>query len=180
MNRSTAAFVSLALLLLPCVGCAASSTNPEAGPTAWTNVFYGFWWLVGVAGSSLALYQAWQFFTWMESQPAGTPDMVRIAGYVQTGADAYLKQQRRVLYWVFGAVCLLLLWMSFGLGVQSGWVPLAFLSGGFFSGLAGWFGMKTATLASNRTAAGAERSLNEGLQVAFRSGAVMEIGRAHV
>ena len=55
MNRSTAAFVSLALLLLPCAGCAAATNNPEAGPTAWTNVFYGFWWLVGVAGSSLAL-----------------------------------------------------------------------------------------------------------------------------
>ena len=173
VKRSFASLVAVAAILLSLAGCGTAAANPEAGPTGWTNLFFGFWWLVAVAGSSLALYQAWQFFTWMESQPAGTPDMIRIAGYVQTGADAYLKQQRRVLYWVFGAVCLLLIWMSFGLGVQSGWVPLAFLSGGFFSGLAGWFGMKTATLASNRTAAGAERSLNEGLQVAFRSGAVM-------
>ncbi len=163
----------MAVVVLSVAGCGTAATNPEAGPTGWTNLFFGFWWLLAVAGSSLALYQAWQFFIWMERQPAGTPDMIRIAGYVQTGADAYLQQQRRVLYWVFGAVCLLLIWMSFGLGVQSGWVPLAFLSGGFFSGLAGWCGMKTATLASNRTAAGAERSLNEGLQVAFRSGAVM-------
>ncbi|MFM8706935.1 MAG: hypothetical protein ACKOHK_02280, partial [Planctomycetia bacterium] len=70
MNRSIAAVVALAFLLLPCVGCGTAASNPEAGPTAWTNVFYGFWWLVGVAGSSLALYQAWQFFKWMESQPA--------------------------------------------------------------------------------------------------------------
>ena len=99
--------------------------------------------------------------------------MIDIAGYVRTGADAYLKQQYKVVGWAFLAISLLLLWMALGLGVQSLWVPFAFISGGFFSGLAGWFGMKTATLASNRTAAGAERSLNEGLQIAFRSGAVM-------
>ncbi|MFM7033734.1 MAG: sodium-translocating pyrophosphatase [Planctomycetia bacterium] len=121
----------------------------------------------------LALFQAWQFFRWMEAQPAGTQKMVEIAGYVRTGADAYLKQQYKVVGWAFLAICALLLWMALGLGVQSLWVPFAFLSGGIFSGLAGWFGMKTATLASNRTAAGAERSLNEGLQIAFRSGAVM-------
>jgi inorganic pyrophosphatase/K(+)-stimulated pyrophosphate-energized sodium pump len=136
-------------------------------------MFYVFWWLVGVGGSALALFQAWQFFKWMEAQPAGTQKMIEIAGYVRTGADAYLKQQYKVVGWAFLAICALLLWMAVGLGVQSLWVPFAFLSGGFFSGLAGWFGMKTATLASNRTAAGAERSLNEGLQIAFRSGAVM-------
>ena len=141
VKRSFASLVAVAAIVLSLAGCGTAATNPEAGPTGWTNLFFGFWWLLAVAGSSLALYQAWQFFQWMESQPAGTPDMIRIAGYVQTGADAYLKQQRRVLYWVFGAVCLLLLWMSFGLGVQSGWVPLAFLSGGLFSGLAGWCGM---------------------------------------
>ena len=104
MKYPSVSLVALAALLLPIAGCAASSTSPEAGPTGWTNLVFGFWWLVGVAGSSLALYQAWQFFKWMEAQPVGTPDMVRIAGYVQTGADAYLKQQRGVLYWVFGAV----------------------------------------------------------------------------
>jgi inorganic pyrophosphatase/K(+)-stimulated pyrophosphate-energized sodium pump len=136
-------------------------------------MFYVFWWLVGVGGAALALFQAWQFFQWMEAQPAGTQKMIDIAGYVRTGADAYLKQQYKVVGWAFLAISLLLLWMALGLGVQSLWVPFAFISGGFFSGLAGWFGMKTATLASNRTAAGAERSLNEGLQIAFRSGAVM-------
>lgn len=134
---------------------------------------YGFWWAVGVAGAVLALYQAWQFFQWMESQPAGSAEMVKIAGYVRTGADAYLQQQYKVVAAFFVVIFLLLAVMAFGLKVQSAWVPFAFISGGLFSGLAGWFGMKTATLASNRTAAGAERSLNEGLQVAFRSGAVM-------
>jgi K(+)-stimulated pyrophosphate-energized sodium pump len=134
---------------------------------------YGFWWAVGVACSVLALYQAWQFFQWMESQPAGSPEMIKIAGYVRTGADAYLRQQYKVVAAFFVVIFLLLAVMAFGLEVQSAWVPFAFISGGLFSGLAGWFGMKTATLASNRTAAGAERSLNEGLQVAFRSGAVM-------
>jgi K(+)-stimulated pyrophosphate-energized sodium pump len=134
---------------------------------------YGFFWLLGLACACLALYKAWDFFKWMESQPAGTPEMVKIAGYVRTGADAYLKQQYKVVAAFFVAIFLILAVMAFGLKVQSAWVPFAFISGGFFSGLAGWFGMKTATLASNRTAAGAERSLNDGLQVAFRSGAVM-------
>ena len=147
--------------------------SEAAAPTGAANLFYVLWWLVGVGGASLALYQAWQFFQWMVAQPAGTPKMIEIAGYVRTGADAYLKQQYKVVGWAFLAICVLLLWMALGLGVQSLWVPFAFLSGGLFSGLAGWFGMKTATLASNRTAAGAERSLNEGLQIAFRSGAVM-------
>jgi inorganic pyrophosphatase/K(+)-stimulated pyrophosphate-energized sodium pump len=166
--------VVAALLVLPLVGCGGGvPVNPEAPPSGWGNLIYVFWWLVGVGGAALALWQAWQFFQWMEAQPAGTQKMIDIAGYVRTGADAYLKQQYKVVGWAFLAICILLLWMAAGLGVQSMWVPFAFLSGGLFSGLAGWFGMKTATLASNRTAAGAERSLNDGLQIAFRAGAVM-------
>ena len=162
------------LALVSLAGCGGAPVNPEAPPSGIAgNFFYVLWWLVGMGSSALALFQAWQFFQWMEAQPAGTQKMIDIAGYVRTGADAYLKQQYKVVAWAFLAICILLLWMALGLGVQSLWVPFAFLSGGFFSGLAGWFGMKTATLASNRTAAGAERSLNEGLQIAFRSGAVM-------
>ena len=175
MKRLTtliAAAITAVMAFAPTVAFAAAATL-EANERKWLFGPYGFWWVIGVAGASLALYQAWQFFQWMEAQPPGTEDMVRIAGYVRTGADAYLKQQYKVVGWVFLGVGLLLLWMALGLGVQSAWVPVAFLSGGFFSGLAGWFGMKTATLASNRTAAGAARSLNEGLQIAFRSGAVM-------
>jgi K(+)-stimulated pyrophosphate-energized sodium pump len=153
---------------LPVVAFAADeiTTEPMFGA-------YGLFWLLGLAGACVALYKAWEFFKWMESQPAGTAEMIKIAGYVSTGADAYLKQQYKVVGIFFVAIFLLLAVMAFGLEVQSAWVPFAFISGGFFSGLAGWFGMKTATLASNRTAAGAERSLNDGLQVAFRSGAVM-------
>jgi inorganic pyrophosphatase/K(+)-stimulated pyrophosphate-energized sodium pump len=162
-----------ALAILALAGCGGVPANPEAPPSGFANLFYLVWWLVGVGGSALALFQAWQFFQWMEAQPAGTQKMIDIAGYVRTGADAYLKQQYKVVGWAFLGILVFLLWMALGLGVQSLWVPFAFLSGGFFSGLAGWFGMKTATLASNRTAAGAERSLNEGLQIAFRSGAVM-------
>ena len=161
------------LVLMSLSGCASAETNPADAPSGMGNIWYLLLWLVGVGGSSLALYQAWQFFIWMEAQPAGTPKMIEIAEDVRRGAYAYLRQQYKVVAWAFLAISLFLLWMSVGLGVQSLWVPFAFLSGGFFSGLAGWFGMKTATLASNRTAAGAERSLNEGLQIAFRSGAVM-------
>jgi inorganic pyrophosphatase/K(+)-stimulated pyrophosphate-energized sodium pump len=154
-------------------GCGGAPADPHAAPGVAANLFYFLWWCVGVAGATLALWQAWQFFHWMEAQPAGTPKMIEIAEDVRKGAYAYLRQQYKVVAWAFLAISVFLLWLALGLGVQSLWVPFAFLSGGFFSGLAGWFGMKTATLASNRTAAGAERSLNEGLQIAFRSGAVM-------
>ena len=151
----------------------AAEASPAAGETLWLLGPFGFWWLLGVAGASLALWQAWQFYGWMERQDPGTQRMIDIAGYVRTGADAYLKQQYKVVALFFVAIFVLLAIMAFALKVQSPWVPFAFISGGLFSGLAGWFGMKTATLASNRTAAGAERSLNEGLQIAFRAGAVM-------
>ena len=167
---SCMAFMMTILADSPVLAAADAAAGSER---VWLLGPYGFWWLVGVAGAGLALYQAWQFFKWMEAQPAGTPRMVEIAGFVRTGADAYLKQQYKVVAMFFGAIFLLLAVMAFVLKVQSAWVPFAFISGGLFSGLAGWFGMKTATLASNRTAAGAERSLNEGLQIAFRSGAVM-------
>jgi K(+)-stimulated pyrophosphate-energized sodium pump len=169
LSHRLAAAAAVVVALLPSIAWAGEA----ASETMWLLGPYGFWWAVGVAGAVLALYQAWQFFQWMESQPAGSQEMVKIAGYVRTGADAYLQQQYKVVAAFFVVIFLLLAVMAFGLKVQSAWVPFAFISGGLFSGLAGWFGMKTATLASNRTAAGAERSLNEGLQVAFRSGAVM-------
>ncbi len=161
-----------ALVVALCPTLALANDGGEAS-AVWLFGPYGFWWALGVASAVLALWQAWQFFHWMEGQPAGTQKMIDIAGYVRTGADAYLKQQYKVVAMFFVAIFLLLAIMAFALKVQSAWVPFAFISGGLFSGLAGWFGMKTATLASNRTAAGAERSLNDGLQIAFRSGAVM-------
>ena len=99
--------------------------------------------------------------------------MCEIALYVRKGAMAYLKQQYKVVGIVFVILCALFAFMAYGLNVQNPWVPFAFLTGGFFSGLAGFFGMKTATYASARTANAARKSLNAGLKVAFRSGAVM-------
>jgi inorganic pyrophosphatase/K(+)-stimulated pyrophosphate-energized sodium pump len=172
VNRFLAAGAAVCSVLLA-AATASASEAADAASQVWFFGPYGFWWLVGTGGSVLALFQAWQFFKWMEAQPAGSQKMIDIAGYVRTGADAYLKQQYKVVAGFFLVIFLLLLILAFVLKVQSAWVPFAFISGGLFSGLAGWFGMKTATLASSRTAAGAERSLNDGLQVAFRSGAVM-------
>ena len=124
-------------------------------------------------GSILALAFAFYFFRYMKKQDPGTPDMQRIAGYVQKGAMVYLKRQYRVVAFVFLLIFILFSFMAYVLHTQNPWVPFAFITGGFFSGLAGFLGMRTATFASNRTTAGAKVSLNKGLQVAFRSGAVM-------
>ena len=116
---------------------------------------------------------AWFFFCQMMAADEGTPRMKEIALYVRKGAMAYLKQQYKVVCIVFVVLCALFAFMAYGLNVQNPWVPFAFLTGGFFSGLAGFFGMKTATYASARTANAARESLNAGLKIAFRSGAVM-------
>ena len=129
-------------------------------------------WLVPVA-SVVALGMAWFFFRQMMKEDEGTPRMREIALYVRRGAMAYLKQQYKVVSIVFVVLCVLFAFMAYGLEVQNPWVPFAFLTGGFFSGLAGFFGMKTATYASARTANAARKSLDGGLKVAFRSGAVM-------
>ncbi len=124
-------------------------------------------------GSILALVFAWIFFKQMMRESEGTATMVRIAAHVRKGAMAYLKQQYKVVLLVFIILTILFVILAYGVGVQNKWVPFAFLTGGFFSGLAGFFGMKTATYASARTANAAQQSLNSGLKVAFRSGAVM-------
>ncbi|MCI0681264.1 MAG: sodium-translocating pyrophosphatase [Gemmataceae bacterium] len=121
----------------------------------------------------LALVFAYLFYKEILRADPGDERMQQIAGYVREGAFAYLRRQYRVVAVVFAVLMLLLAWQAFGLEQQHGLVPIAFLTGGFFSGLAGFFGMNTATLASNRTAQGAKESLNRGLQVAFRAGAVM-------
>ena len=99
--------------------------------------------------------------------------MIQIAEAVRQGAMSYLRQQYKIVGWVFAALVLLFSIMAYGFGVQNAWVPIAFLTGGFFSGLSGFLGMKTATYASARTANAARTSLNAGLRIAFRSGAVM-------
>ena len=129
-------------------------------------------WLVPIA-SIVALGMAFFFFRQMMGEDEGTPRMREIALYVRKGAMAYLWQQYKVVGIVFVVLCALFAFMAYGLNVQNPWVPFAFLTGGLFSGLAGFFGMKTATYASARTANAARNSLNAGLKVAFRSGAVM-------
>ena len=129
-------------------------------------------WLVPVA-SVVALSMAFLFFRSMMQADDGTPRMREIAGHVRRGAMAYLKQQYKVVLIVFVVLAIIFSIMAYGFGVQNPWVPGAFLTGGFFSGLAGFFGMKTATYASARTANAARQSLDGGLKIAFRSGAVM-------
>ena len=123
--------------------------------------------------SVLALLFAFIFYRQMKKEDEGTPTMKQIAQYVREGAMAYLKQQYKVVVIVFIVLAVFFAILAYGFGVQNPWVPFAFLTGGFFSGLAGFIGMKTATFASGRTANAARRSLNSGLKVAFRSGAVM-------
>ncbi|MFQ5490332.1 MAG: sodium-translocating pyrophosphatase [Phycisphaerae bacterium] len=130
------------------------------------------WWVAPI-GAVIALLFAFIFYKQVRAADAGDEDMIRIAKYVSDGAMAYLKRQYMVVTMVFIVLALVLAFMAFVLKVQNTIVPLAFLTGGFFSGLCGFLGMKTATLASNRTTAGAKQSLNRGLVVAFRAGAVM-------
>ena len=132
-----------------------------------TNLFY-----LVPAAAVIALLFAYIFFRQMMKESEGTATMKQIAQFVREGAMAYLKQQYKVVIVVFVVLAALFAVLAW-LGVQNSWVPFAFLTGGFFSGLAGFVGMKTATYASARTANAAQRSLNSGLKVAFRSGAVM-------
>ena len=134
-----------------------------------TNTLF---WLVPLS-SVLALFFAWYFYKQLMKTDEGTPQMKKIALYVRRGAMSYLRQQYKIVGLVFLVLVVLFSIMAFGFGLQNEWVPVAFLTGGFFSGLSGYLGMKTATYASARTANAARTSLNSGLQIAFRSGAVM-------
>ena len=129
-------------------------------------------WIIPLA-SICALGMAWVFFRQMMKEEEGMARMKEIAGHVRRGAMAYLKQQYKVVTLVFIVLALIFAFMAYVLHVQNPWVPFAFLTGGFFSGLAGFFGMKTATYASARTANAARSGLDRGLKIAFRSGAVM-------
>ena len=125
------------------------------------------------AASLVALAFAYIFFRQMMKEDEGTPTMKEIALYVRQGAMAYLKQQYKIVIIVFVVLAALFAVLAYGFHIQNTWVPFAFLTGGFFSGLAGFVGMRTATYASGRTANAARKSLNQGLKIAFRSGAVM-------
>ncbi len=129
-------------------------------------------WFVPIA-SVIALLLAWYFYRQTMKESEGTEQMARIARFVRQGAMSYLKQQYKIVGIVFVCLAILFAIMAYGFQLQNSWVPVAFLTGGFFSGLAGYLGMKTATNASARTANAARTSLNGGLRIAFRSGAVM-------
>ncbi len=129
-------------------------------------------WLVPIS-ALFALGFAWYFFRQMMSMDEGTDMMKKIATHVRKGASAYLRQQYKVVIIVFLVITVIFSFLAYGLGVQNNWVPFAFITGGFFSGLAGFFGMKAATYASGRVANACRSSLDGGLRLAFRSGAVM-------
>ncbi|MBR4650099.1 MAG: sodium-translocating pyrophosphatase, partial [Bacteroidaceae bacterium] len=135
------------------------------------NIISVFW-FVPVA-SLIALGMALYFYLQMKKEDEGTPRMREIAQHVRKGAMAYLKQQYKIVAVVFIVLAVVFAVMAYGFQMQNPWVPFAFLTGGLFSGLAGFFGMKTATYASARTANAARKSLDGGLRIAFRSGAVM-------
>ena len=150
----------------------AAEPDEAAQATQGLGALWG-WWGLAAAGSAVALLFALKFFRQMMREPEGTDRMKEIASYVREGARAYLRRQYRVVAIIFVAISIVFSFLAFGLKVQSVWVPFAFLTGGIFSGLCGFLGMKSATYASARTANAAQGSLNAALQIAFRSGAVM-------
>jgi K(+)-stimulated pyrophosphate-energized sodium pump len=131
------------------------------------------WWFLAPVCGGIALFMARKYYKEVEDSHEGDPDMIKVAGYVRDGAMAYLRRQYTVVAVVFVALIAILAWMAYGLHLQHPIVPFAFLTGGFFSGLCGFIGMRTATMAAHRTTAGARDGLNRGLRVAFRAGAVM-------
>ena len=186
MRRLLAGFLLIVTLTVLCwvmvFGESGSSSTNSAAATDSEHVTktksgpkLGTWLLWGVApvGSALALIFAWHFYRWLMRKDEGTEQMIAVAQYVREGARAYIKRQYRTVAIFFLFAFLFLFFLAWVLGVQHKVVPFAFLTGGFFSGLCGYLGMKTATNASARTANAARTSLNGGLQVAFRSGAVM-------
>ncbi|MCK9555970.1 sodium-translocating pyrophosphatase [bacterium] len=158
--------VTLLLIFFSAGVASASAETPDP------RTIPPIWW-IAPAASILALITAFLFYKMMMKESEGTPKMKEIAAAVREGAMTYLKQQYKIVGIFFLVVFLIFILMAFGIKVQSRWVPFAFLTGGFFSGLSGFLGMKTATNAGARTANGARTSLNQGLVVAFRSGAVM-------
>lgn len=155
---------------MPALALSTVAMAAEGAQTGETSAPF-IWWIAPI-GSLLALGFAIFFYKKMMEAPEGTETMIQIARHVREGAYAYLFRQYSVVTLVFIVLLAIFAFLAYK-GVQNPFVPVAFLTGGFFSGLCGFLGMKTATNASARTAQGASQSLNSGLQVAFRSGAVM-------
>jgi K(+)-stimulated pyrophosphate-energized sodium pump len=155
------------MVLLGFAGTAFASDGSEAAVEAIPPI-----WFIAPVGAILALFFAYYFYKKVMAAPPGNETMIEIAHHVREGAYAYLYRQYGVVSIVFLVLLCIFATLAY-FRVQNPFVPVAFLTGGFFSGLCGFLGMKTATNASSRTAEGARQSLNRGLQVAFRSGAVM-------
>ena len=165
LRRRSRGFLILLGLLFGITNSALAQTEPlPAVPSAW--------WLAPI-GSLIALGFALYFYKSVMRQSEGTAVMREIAQAVRDGAMAYLRQQYKVVGIVFAVLCAIFLFMAFVLKAQNQVIPFAFLTGGFFSGLCGFLGMKTATNASARTTSAAMEGLNAGLRIAFRAGAVM-------
>ncbi len=164
-------FKSIVAFLVPTLVFTAAAVAVEGSESAEVVSTPPSWAIAPIA-ALLALAFAWFFYKRMMAAPEGTEKMITIARYVREGAYAYLFRQYGIVSLVFLVLLIILAVLAY-IGVQNPFVPVAFLTGGFFSGLCGFLGMKTATNASARTAQGASESLNRGLQVAFRSGAVM-------
>ncbi len=165
---STSGWPVAILPVLACTATAMAGVDGEGGGSA-----AGTWAPLGaMAAAVLALGFAWYFYRKVMAAPEGNETMIEIARHVREGAYAYLFRQYGVVSLVFLVLLIIFTALAY-IGVQNPFVPVAFLTGGFFSGLCGFLGMKTATNASSRTAQGASESLNRGLQVAFRAGAVM-------
>ncbi|UCE61645.1 MAG: sodium-translocating pyrophosphatase, partial [Phycisphaerales bacterium] len=174
--------VALWLAAQPAVGQVPPDATPEAPASPSTEAAASteaegpslpIWWYLAPICGIVALVMARKYYQEVVDSDEGDEDMKRIAGYVRDGAMAYLFRQYRVVFIVFLCLIAILNWMAHYLHVQHWLVPWAFLTGGSFSGLCGYIGMRTATIAAHRTTAGARKSLNEGLRVAFRAGAVM-------
>ena len=151
-------------------GQEAAAAVEASANEAVSGITPAFW--IAPVCAIVALIVAIVCYKLMIKAPEGSDTMKKIAGFVREGAMAYLRQQYKTVGIVFVVLFVIFLILAF-CGLQNPFVPVAFLTGGFFSGLCGFIGMKTATAASSRTAWGASESLNCGLQVAFRSGAVM-------
>ena len=155
------------------LGIVLSMLMPAAAFAEEARMAIPCWWYAAPIMGALALLMAFVLYKLIMKAPPGSERMQEIAGFVREGAYAYLKRQYKVVGYVVLVLCGLLAFMAFCLNVQHKLVPFAFITGAFFSGLAGFIGMKTATAASSRTAQGASESLNKGLTVAFRAGSVM-------
>ncbi len=162
--------VSLALI---CTATAGAQVDPPMVAAAGESVSLPWLFFLAPLGAIASLVMARYFYQSIMAADEGEPEMIRIAQAVREGAYAYLNRQRKIVIAVFVLLVAVLIYIGFSLQLQPKLTPLGVAVAGFFSGLCGYFGMRTATNASARTTAAAKRSLNDGLRVAFRAGAVM-------